>query len=147
MFFLDHAWLIPLIPAVSFLGILLFGKRAPRPASWVGVASVGASWALAVGALAQWIQRINDAEGAGTGHAVRTFGRSLVRIGAEGGGEAAHEALPRRAAGSPRCDVVDQRGLRPEGRRADRRPRRDDDVRRHHDLASGARVLDRVHAR
>lgn len=94
MFFLDHAWLIPLIPAVSFLGILLFGKRAPRPASWVGVASVGASWALAVGALAQWIQRINDAEGAGTGHAVRTFGRSLVRIGAEGGGEAAHEALP-----------------------------------------------------
>ena len=90
MFFLDHAWLIPLIPAVSFLGILLFGKRAPRPASWFGVASIGASWVLAVGTLVQWIQRVNDAEGEGTHEAIRTFGRSIIRLGSEGG----HEALP-----------------------------------------------------
>ena len=94
MFFLDHAWLIPLIPAVSFLGILMFGKRAPRPASWFGVASVGASWVLAVGALAQWIQRINDAESGGAGEAVRTFGRSIVRLGAEEGAHGGHEVLP-----------------------------------------------------
>ena len=37
MFFLDKAWLIPLIPALSFVVILLFGKRMPRHGSEVGV--------------------------------------------------------------------------------------------------------------
>ena len=30
MWFLDNAWLVPLIPAVSFVLILFFGKRLPR---------------------------------------------------------------------------------------------------------------------
>ena len=50
MFFLDKAWLVPLIPALSFVVILLFGKRMPRHGSEVGVVSVGASFVLACGA-------------------------------------------------------------------------------------------------
>ena len=30
MWFLENAWLVPLIPAVSFVLILLFGKRMPK---------------------------------------------------------------------------------------------------------------------
>ena len=43
MFFLDHAWLVPLIPALSFVVILFFGKRFPRQGSEVGIVAVGAS--------------------------------------------------------------------------------------------------------
>src|SRR5947209_2169977 len=56
MFFLDKAWLIPLIPALSFVVILLFGKKMPRHGSEVGVVAVGA------------------------------LGRSLGHLGADGGG-------------------------------------------------------------
>ena len=55
MFFLDHAWLVPLIPAVSFVLILLFGKRFPRGGSEIGITAVGASFLLSCGALVQWI--------------------------------------------------------------------------------------------
>jgi len=92
VFFLDNAWLVPLIPAISFIGILLFGKRAPRPASWFGVGAIGASWVLSVGALVQWIERIDDAGGAAG--AIRAFGRSMVGAGAAGGGHGREEALP-----------------------------------------------------
>ena len=44
--FLDHAWLVPLIPAVSFVVILLFGRRMPRQGSEVGIAAIGASFLL-----------------------------------------------------------------------------------------------------
>ena len=60
--------------------------------------------------------------------------------GAEGG--EAHVA-----AGHPSVHVVPERGREPHRRHADRRPRRDDDVRRHADLVARARVLARVHAR
>ena len=63
MFFLDHAWLIPLLPAVSFALILFFGKRMPRHGSEIGIAAVGASFIFSIGALVQWVQRVNDAEG------------------------------------------------------------------------------------
>ena len=62
MWFLDHAWLVPLIPAVSFAVILLFGKRMPRQGAEVGVTAVAASFVLACGTLLQWIQRVRDAE-------------------------------------------------------------------------------------
>ena len=62
MFFLDKAWLIPLIPALSFVVILLFGKRMPRHGSEVGIAAVGASFVLSCGAAEQWIHRVQNAE-------------------------------------------------------------------------------------
>jgi NADH-quinone oxidoreductase subunit L len=52
---LDNAWLIPLLPAVSFVVILLFGKRLPRQGDIVGILSVGASFVLSVVVAAQWI--------------------------------------------------------------------------------------------
>ena len=55
--FLDHAFLIPLVPAVAFAIIILVGKRLPMKGSEVGVASIFASLVLAVGVAYQWIER------------------------------------------------------------------------------------------
>ncbi len=54
-FFLDHAWVVPLLPALSFLAILFFGKRMPRKGSELGIAAVGASFVWSVGAAITWI--------------------------------------------------------------------------------------------
>ena len=85
MFFLDHAWLVPLIPALSFVVILLFGKRFPRQGAEVGIAAVGASFVLSCGALVQWINRVQDADHShGAAAAIGALGRSIGRLGAEG---------------------------------------------------------------
>ena len=54
--FLEHAWLIPLIPGVAFAVIILFGKfeiNGKRVLPWagaeVGVASMVAALVLAIG--------------------------------------------------------------------------------------------------
>src|SRR3954468_2130199 len=81
MFFLDQAWLIPLIPALSFVVILLFGKRMPRHGSEIGVLAVGSSFVLACGAVVGWVTRVQGAEG---GTALGALGRSIGHLGAEG---------------------------------------------------------------
>ncbi len=84
MWFLDHAWLVPLIPAVSFVVILFFGKRLPKHGSEVGVFAVGASFVLSLGALVQWINHVNDVEDKhGAGAALGALGRSVGRLTAE----------------------------------------------------------------
>ena len=40
--FLENAWLIPVIPGVAFFVIILFGKRLPMTAAEVGLASMAA---------------------------------------------------------------------------------------------------------
>ena len=55
--FLENAWLIPVIPGAAFFVIILFGKRLPMQGSELGIASMGASLVLAVGTAIQWIQR------------------------------------------------------------------------------------------
>ncbi len=55
--FLRNAWLIPLIPSLSFVVILLFGKKLPNKGSEVGVAGVAISFVLAIGVAVAWIQR------------------------------------------------------------------------------------------
>jgi NADH-quinone oxidoreductase subunit L len=93
VFFLDNAWLVPLIPAVSFVVILLFGKRMPRKGSEVGIVAVGISLVLSCGALFQWVRRVQDAEGShGVAAALGAFGKSVGRLSAQSGGEA--EVLP-----------------------------------------------------
>src|SRR4051812_2548888 len=82
MFFLDKAWLIPLIPALSFVVILLFGKKMPGHGSGVGIVAVSASFLLSCAAAFKWITRVQDAEG---GSALGALGRSIGRLGAEGG--------------------------------------------------------------
>ena len=59
--FLENAWLIPVIPGVAFALIILFGKRLPWQGSELGVASMAAATVLAVGTAVQWIQRSDEA--------------------------------------------------------------------------------------
>jgi NADH-quinone oxidoreductase subunit L len=50
----ENSWLIPLLPFLSFFVILLFGKRLPRKGSEVGIAAVGASFALSLLVALEW---------------------------------------------------------------------------------------------
>ena len=61
--FLENAWLIPVIPFVAFFIILLLGKRMPRGGSEVGIASMVAALVIAAGAAFQWIDRVDSAHG------------------------------------------------------------------------------------
>ncbi len=57
--FLDHAYIIPLIPAVAFFLIIFFGKRMPMKGSEFGIASMVGALVFSGGAAYQWIQRVN----------------------------------------------------------------------------------------
>jgi NADH-quinone oxidoreductase subunit L len=72
---LRNAWIIPLLPALGFVAVLLFGKRLPRKGAEIAVSTVGASFVLACIVLVQWIQRVEDVPAHG---AVRGFGRALL---------------------------------------------------------------------
>ncbi len=62
--FLENAWLIPVVPAIAFALIIGFGKRLPYRGSEVGIASMVVSLFLSIGAVVQWMQRVNAADGA-----------------------------------------------------------------------------------
>jgi NADH-quinone oxidoreductase subunit L len=89
--FLENAWLIPVIPAVAFFLILLVGKRLPMKGSELGLASMVASLVLAVGATYQWIDRV---ESAGGGHGGKEGLAALGRIGQSLLPQAEGEAAP-----------------------------------------------------
>jgi NADH-quinone oxidoreductase subunit L len=61
--FLEHAWLIPVIPAVAFFGIILFGKRLPKGGSELGIASMVAAFVIAAGTTVQWVDRVKSSHG------------------------------------------------------------------------------------
>src|SRR3954468_12245715 len=82
---LDHVWIIPAIPAVSFVIILLFGKRLPFKGAEVGIAAVSASFLLTCVVVAQWISKVEDVTGHREGLAA--LGRGGLSM-AEGGGHA-----------------------------------------------------------
>src|SRR3954447_23224414 len=80
MWFLDHAWLIPVIPTVSFFLIILFGKRTARwtnDGSYIGIAALLASFVLSVATAAQWISRVQNANG-GSESALGALGKSIL---------------------------------------------------------------------
>src|SRR5215213_3510378 len=52
---LDNAWLIPLIPAVSFFVILFFGKRLPKKGAEVGIAALAIAFLIALLGALEWI--------------------------------------------------------------------------------------------
>ena len=81
---LRNAWVIPLIPAVSFAVILFVGKRLPLKGAEVGVAAVGVCLLLSIVTLGQWVDRVEDSEGGGE-HAEE------VATGEDHGEEAAAE--------------------------------------------------------
>jgi NADH-quinone oxidoreductase subunit L len=83
--FLTHAWLIPVIPAVAFFLILLFGKRLPFKGAELGIAGVGAAFVLALGTAFQWVQRVEDAgHGEGALGLVSSIGQAVMPRAAEG---------------------------------------------------------------
>ncbi len=87
--FLEHAWLIPVIPAIAFAVIIVFGKKLPMKGSEVGLASMSASLVIAIGTTWQWVQRVDSvhsSEGEGAlARGVFGFARGLVPRAAEGG--------------------------------------------------------------
>jgi NADH-quinone oxidoreductase subunit L len=60
--FLEHAWLIPVIPAVAFFLIIFFGKKMPRGGSEIGITAMLASLVIAAGTTYQWIQWSHHSE-------------------------------------------------------------------------------------
>src|SRR4051794_35473127 len=86
MWFLENAWLIPVVPAVAFFLIIFFGKHLPMKGAEVGIAALASSWVLAMGAAYQWIQHVDDALGGSEGAfgKLGSLGRSLVARAGEG---------------------------------------------------------------
>ena len=84
--FLENAWLIPLIPGIGFAVILLVGKRLPMQGSEVGIATMAASLVIATGTAYQWIQRVDSAhEGEGAVGAAAGFARTVFPTAQEAG--------------------------------------------------------------
>ncbi len=59
---LEHAWLIPALPAVAFFVILFFGKRLPKKGAEVGIIAMTISFVLSIVAAVDWIDRVNAAD-------------------------------------------------------------------------------------
>ncbi len=58
--FLENAWLVPLLPALSFVGILFFGKRMRYKGAELGIGAVAVSFVLAVCAGIAWLGHHDD---------------------------------------------------------------------------------------
>ncbi|QYG94801.1 NADH-quinone oxidoreductase subunit L [Iamia sp. SCSIO 61187] len=56
---LTHAFIIPLIMAVSFVAILAVGKRLPRGGAEIGIAAISICFVLAIATGVGWVQRVN----------------------------------------------------------------------------------------
>src|SRR5512145_713555 len=94
MWFLENAWLIPVIPTIGFFVILLFGKRMPLKGAEIGFGTLAASFVLACGTVYQWIQRVDhySAGHKGTLGTLASYGRSIIPAQAAGQAEGAgHE--------------------------------------------------------
>jgi hypothetical protein len=50
--FLENAWLIPVIPGVAFFLIILIGKRLPMHGAELGIASMAGALAISIGTAA-----------------------------------------------------------------------------------------------
>ena len=90
MWFLEHSWLIPVVPAVGFFLIILFGKKMPMKGSEFGIASMLTSLVVAAGTAYQWIQRVDEGA-AGESTSARLFGalgRAVVPRAETSGGKA-----------------------------------------------------------
>jgi NADH-quinone oxidoreductase subunit L len=81
--FLENAWLIPVIPAVSFFLTIFFGKKMPKGGAEFGLTALASSFVLSIGTAVQWIQRVEN--GSGEKEALRGFGSSMLKLaGGEG---------------------------------------------------------------
>ena len=72
-FILQHAYVIPLIMAASFLLTLFFGKRIGKHASWIGIVAIGVCFVFALAVNVEWNGYVHDSEHA-TVHSVESAG-------------------------------------------------------------------------
>ena len=103
---LTHAWIIPLIPAVSFVLILAIGKKLPRGGSEIGIASVSICFVLALGVSSGWIGRVNHPPA--VEHGTDTH-EVVDEHGAESGGSGDHAEEPA-AEGTTEADAGAEAG-------------------------------------
>ena len=92
---LTHAWIIPLIPALSFVAILAIGKRLPRGGSEIGIAALAICFVLSLAVGVGWIQRVNHppvVEGHATEAVVAGEHAAPAPSGTEEAGGEAHAA-------------------------------------------------------
>ncbi len=87
---LSHVWIIPLIPALSFVLILAFGKKLKHGGSEIGIASVAICFVLALTVGAGWIGRVNHPPAVEGGHGTEQVDEGHGTEGTEV--EAGHEA-------------------------------------------------------
>ena len=107
--FLENAWIIPLLPAISFLVILFFGKRMPKKGAEVGIAAVGISFILAILTGVAWTDHRDnfEFEGGGAEHAIVADGLSAsdeLVLTAETGEEDYAEADDHAVVGDAQAD-------------------------------------------
>ncbi len=57
---LTHAWLVVLVPLISYFAILLFGKRLPKKGHEIGIISILSVLTMAVVMVYQWITRPDE---------------------------------------------------------------------------------------
>jgi NADH-quinone oxidoreductase subunit L len=77
---LTHAFIIPLIMAVSFVAILAVGKKLPRGGAEIGITAITICFVLAVATGVGWVQRVNDPPHA-EGHATEEEGEHALAPG------------------------------------------------------------------
>ncbi len=94
---LRNVWIIPFIPAMSFLAILFFGKRMKFKGAEIGIASVLAALVLAVIANVAWFDHRDNYESHGAGEdaagllvEVDGITDDVVLTAEEGGGGESH---------------------------------------------------------
>ena len=78
---LDAAWIIVLIPALSFVLILFFGKKLPRQGSEIGIVALATSFVLSCVAVVQWVQYVDEANAGKEG--LGAIGKNLLFAGKE----------------------------------------------------------------
>ena len=60
--FLEKAWIIPALPAISFVLILFFGKRMKYKGAEFGIISIAVAFIFAICCVGQWIGQVNNAD-------------------------------------------------------------------------------------
>ena len=60
--FLENAWLIALLPAISFVLILFFGKKMPFKGAEFGITAVSISFVLAILTGVAWLDHRDNYE-------------------------------------------------------------------------------------
>ena len=78
---LRNAWLVPLIPAVSFFVILFFGLRLPKKGAEVGIGALGLAFVLSLIGAIQWIGKTEPREAVDAHHTWFSIGGVDIGFG------------------------------------------------------------------